>query len=364
MAVSVTLPALGESVTEGTVTRWLKAEGEHVEADEPLLEVSTDKVDTEIPSPAVRRAGVHQGRRGRDGRGRRRAGRHRRRHAAPPPRPRRPPPSPRRSRPRQPAPAAEPPPVHRGRRARPGPDRPRRPPARPAPPGTDVVLPALGESVTEGTVTRWLKAVGETVEADEPLLEVSTDKVDTEIPSPVAGTLLEILVRRTRRPRSAPARGDRRRRCRARRRPRARRAGPRPGRPGSRPGRPGPGSRRARPPPPAPAPAPAAAAPAPAPAAPAPARRAGRTGRSRAGAPADDGAYVTPLVRKLAAENGVDLARCAAPASAAVSASRTSLAAAEAAKAAAAAPPPRPRRPPRRRPPRRRSPRCAARPSR
>ncbi|MCL2733639.1 MAG: 2-oxoglutarate dehydrogenase, E2 component, dihydrolipoamide succinyltransferase, partial [Actinomycetia bacterium] len=52
MAVSVTLPALGESVTEGTVTRWLKAEGEHVEADEPLLEVSTDKVDTEIPSPA------------------------------------------------------------------------------------------------------------------------------------------------------------------------------------------------------------------------------------------------------------------------------------------------------------------------
>ncbi|MDX2799912.1 biotin/lipoyl-containing protein, partial [Streptomyces scabiei] len=53
MAVSVTLPALGESVTEGTVTRWLKAEGERVEADEPLLEVSTDKVDTEIPSPAA-----------------------------------------------------------------------------------------------------------------------------------------------------------------------------------------------------------------------------------------------------------------------------------------------------------------------
>ncbi|MBW1599194.1 biotin/lipoyl-containing protein, partial [Streptomyces sp. JJ38] len=52
MPVSVTLPALGESVTEGTVTRWLKAEGETVEADEPLLEVSTDKVDTEIPAPA------------------------------------------------------------------------------------------------------------------------------------------------------------------------------------------------------------------------------------------------------------------------------------------------------------------------
>ena len=59
---------------------------------------------------------------------------------------------------------------------------------------TEVNLPALGESVTEGTVTRWLKQVGETVAVDEPLLEVSTDKVDTEIPSPVAGTLLEIKV--------------------------------------------------------------------------------------------------------------------------------------------------------------------------
>ncbi len=57
---------------------------------------------------------------------------------------------------------------------------------------TPVTLPALGESVTEGTITRWLKSVGDTVEVDEPLLEVSTDKVDTEIPSPVAGTLLEI----------------------------------------------------------------------------------------------------------------------------------------------------------------------------
>ena len=60
--------------------------------------------------------------------------------------------------------------------------------------GTPVTLPALGESVTEGTVTRWLKSVGDEVEVDEPLLEVSTDKVDTEIPSPVAGTLLEIKV--------------------------------------------------------------------------------------------------------------------------------------------------------------------------
>ena len=59
---------------------------------------------------------------------------------------------------------------------------------------TSVTLPALGESVTEGTVTRWLKQPGEQVQADEPLLEVSTDKVDTEIPSPASGTLLEIKV--------------------------------------------------------------------------------------------------------------------------------------------------------------------------
>src|SRR4051812_49932328 len=59
---------------------------------------------------------------------------------------------------------------------------------------TEVNLPALGESVTEGTVTRWLKQVGDTVAVDEPLLEVSTDKVDTEIPAPVAGVLLEIKV--------------------------------------------------------------------------------------------------------------------------------------------------------------------------
>jgi len=58
----------------------------------------------------------------------------------------------------------------------------------------NVQLPALGESVTEGTVTRWLKAVGDEVAVDEPLLEVSTDKVDTEIPSPVAGVLEQILV--------------------------------------------------------------------------------------------------------------------------------------------------------------------------
>ncbi|ROQ60140.1 2-oxoglutarate dehydrogenase E2 component [Streptomyces sp. 840.1] len=184
MPVSVSLPALGESVTEGTVTRWLKAEGERVELDEPLLEVSTDKVDTEIPSPA---AGVLASIEVAedetvevgaelavidDGSG------------APA---------------QEQAPAAEP--------AKPAEASPSTGTEAPAPAptpeatagsrsteGTDVTLPALGESVTEGTVTRWLKEVGEEVAEDEPLLEVSTDKVDTEIPSPVAGVLLEITV--------------------------------------------------------------------------------------------------------------------------------------------------------------------------
>ncbi|MFD3590724.1 biotin/lipoyl-containing protein, partial [Streptomyces sp. NPDC058683] len=190
MAVSVTLPALGESVTEGTVTRWLKAEGERVEADEPLLEVSTDKVDTEIPAPAsgilasIKVAEDETVEVGAelaiidDGTG------------APAP--------------AAPAPAAEPTPAPAAAPA-PAPvaeapvapaPAPAAPPAAPAggASGTDVVLPALGESVTEGTVTRWLKSVGEEVAEDEPLLEVSTDKVDTEIPAPVAGVLLEIVV--------------------------------------------------------------------------------------------------------------------------------------------------------------------------
>ncbi|MGW6961395.1 biotin/lipoyl-containing protein, partial [Streptomyces chartreusis] len=188
MAVSVTLPALGESVTEGTVTRWLKAEGERVEADEPLLEVSTDKVDTEIPSPA---AGVLASIKVAedetvevgaelavidDGTGAPAA--------APAP-----------AAAEAPAPAAEPAPAPVAE----APAAPAPAAAAPAAPaggasGTDVVLPALGESVTEGTVTRWLKSVGDSVEADEPLLEVSTDKVDTEIPAPTSGTLLEIVV--------------------------------------------------------------------------------------------------------------------------------------------------------------------------
>ena len=187
MATSVQMPALGESVTEGTVTRWLKQEGDTVEQDEPLLEVSTDKVDTEIPAPA---AGVltkivaHEddtvevggelaviGDAG----------------EAPAEAPAEEP-----AEKEEPAeePAAEPEPAAE-ESEEPEPE----PESKPAASGgdaTSVTMPELGESVTEGTVTRWLKNVGDTVAVDEPLVEVSTDKVDTEIPSPVAGTLLSI----------------------------------------------------------------------------------------------------------------------------------------------------------------------------
>jgi 2-oxoglutarate dehydrogenase E2 component (dihydrolipoamide succinyltransferase) len=184
MTFSLTMPALGESVTEGTVTRWLKAEGDHVAVDEPLLEVSTDKVDTEIPSPVAGTlqkivVGVDQTVAVgaelaviADGA------------AAPvaaPPAPVAAPPAPVAA---PPAPVATPTPAPVAPVAA----------ATSNSAGTVITMPALGESVSEGTVTRWLKNVGDSVAMDEALLEVSTDKVDTEIPSPVAGTLLAIDV--------------------------------------------------------------------------------------------------------------------------------------------------------------------------
>ncbi|MEU5309643.1 2-oxoglutarate dehydrogenase, E2 component, dihydrolipoamide succinyltransferase [Streptomyces sp. NPDC021562] len=351
MAVSVTLPALGESVTEGTVTRWLKAEGERVEADEPLLEVSTDKVDTEIPAPAagilasIKVAEDETVEVGAelaiidDGTG------------APAPA----------------APAAEPAAAPAPAPAEPAQAAPSTEQAAPAPAptaeaatgasgaqGTDVVLPALGESVTEGTVTRWLKEVGEEVAEDEPLLEVSTDKVDTEIPAPVAGVLLEIVVGEDETaevgaklavigaPGAAPA------------------AAPAPAAPAPAPAAAAPAAPAApAPAPAAPAPAPAAPAPAPAPAAPAPAPAAAAPAApapapvtpapvTPAAAPTaptatqatDEGAYVTPLVRKLAAENGVDLAAVKGTGVGGRIRKQDVIAAAEAAKAAAAAPAP------------------------
>ena len=186
MTFSVTMPALGESVSEGTVTRWLKAEGDHVAMDEPLLEVSTDKVDTEIPSPvagtlqkivvgidqtvpvgaelAIIADGATPA-------------------ATPAP-----------AAPVVAAPVAAPvaPPVAVAPVTPPTAAPVATPSASSA--GTIITMPALGESVSEGTVTRWLKGVGDSVAVDEALLEVSTDKVDTEIPSPVAGTIISIDV--------------------------------------------------------------------------------------------------------------------------------------------------------------------------
>jgi 2-oxoglutarate dehydrogenase E2 component (dihydrolipoamide succinyltransferase) len=190
MTFSVTMPALGESVSEGTVTRWLKAEGDHIAVDEPLLEVSTDKVDTEIPSPV---AGVLQkivvgvdqtvpvgaelaviaDSAGASA-------------PAPAAAATTPPPAP-----VAPVVVEAPAPVAAPVVETPAPVA---APAASASAGTVITMPALGESVSEGTVTRWLKGVGDTIAVDEALLEVSTDKVDTEIPSPVAGTILAIDV--------------------------------------------------------------------------------------------------------------------------------------------------------------------------
>ena len=284
MPVTVTMPQLGESVTEGTITRWLKAVGDTVAADEPLLEVSTDKVDTEIPAPAsgvllsidaaeddtVDVGGVLAVIGESDD-------------AAPAP-------SSAPAEPSEPAEPATPEPV-----AADTPEKPAAPaetapaeaapsePATPEPAGAEpatsepvsggsevsVVLPALGESVTEGVITRWLKSVGDAVEADEPLVEISTDKVDTEIPAPVSGTLAAIAA-------DTDATVEV-------------------------------GAEIARISTGASAPAPAA----PAPAAPAPA--APEASAAEAGTPDADssdsnaGAYVTPLVRRLAAQHDIDL---------------------------------------------------------
>lgn len=303
MSESVNLPALGESVTEGTVTRWLKQVGDRVEVDEPLLEVSTDKVDTEIPSPIAgvieeilvaedetAEVGAPLVRIG-DGSGSAAAG-----EAAPA--------AAEAPAAGEAAPAAEAPAEEAPAAAEAPAPAAEAPAAAPAGEGHEVTLPALGESVTEGTVTRWLKSIGDTVEVDEPLLEVSTDKVDTEIPSPFAGTLQEIRVNEDETaevgsvlavigsgaaaPAAAPAAEA----------PKAEApAAPAPAAPAPQeaPKQEAPAA------PAAPAEAPkqeAAAAAAPAAAAPAPA------------VPAESG-YVTPLVRKLANQQGVDIASLA-----------------------------------------------------
>jgi 2-oxoglutarate dehydrogenase E2 component (dihydrolipoamide succinyltransferase) len=337
MATEVNLPELGESVTEGTVTRWLKQVGDDVAVDEPLLEVSTDKVDTEIPSPiagtlleikaneddtvevgavlalvgsADEAAGGDEG----DSSGREAA-------TAPP-----------EQSGEQPQQQAAETPLDQERSERqdahdqaeqaatPGePSSAQEPAAVPAQeqqaapaqegeaPRQDVAaatagasqssgeqtvvrLPELGESVTEGTVTRWLKQVGDQVAADESLLEVSTDKVDTEIPSPAAGTLLEIKVNEDETvdvgaELAVIGSGD---------------AAQAPAEPQA----PAPQEQEQATPAPEPAPEPE----------PEPAQPAAQAPPAQPAADAapaggrDSAAYVTPLVRKMAAQHGVDLA--------------------------------------------------------
>lgn len=261
MAHSVVMPELGESVTEGTITQWLKAVGDTVSVDEPLLEVSTDKVDTEVPSPV---AGVLLEIRAEEddtievgdviaiiGD----AG------EAPATTPAAP------AAPAEPEPAAAAPAAPATPAA----------PAAPAAPATsgavDVVMPELGESVTEGVITQWLKSVGDTVAVDEALLEVSTDKVDTEVPSPIAGTIVEILFEED----DTVEVGDVIARI---------------------------GDKNAAPAPAAPAPTPEPQPePTPAPT-PAPATPAAPAAKVNAGKKLP---YVTPLVRKLADKHGIDL---------------------------------------------------------
>jgi pyruvate dehydrogenase E2 component (dihydrolipoamide acetyltransferase) len=162
MPTDVVMPQMGESITEGTLTKWLKKPGDTVARDEPLFEISTDKVDAEIPSPAAGILGaikVEEGATVTVGTvvcAIEEAG------------------SPAAAKDESiPAPAPE----------------------AVAGPGTEVPMPQMGESITEGTLTKWLKKVGDTVSRDEPIFEISTDKVDAEIPSPVAGTLSEIRVK-------------------------------------------------------------------------------------------------------------------------------------------------------------------------
>ena len=191
MSETVNLPALGESVTEGTVTRWLKQVGDEVAVDEALVEVSTDKVDTEVPSPV---AGVVEkilvdededvevgaplvvigdGSGGSDQESD--SGADTAEESAS-------------------QDSAQDSSDDSGDSSEEAQEAPKADTKQASGNSVEVTLPALGESVTEGTVTRWLKQVGESIEVDEPLLEVSTDKVDTEVPSPVAGTILEIKV--------------------------------------------------------------------------------------------------------------------------------------------------------------------------
>ncbi len=327
---SVTLPAMGESVSEGTVTRWLKQVGDSVEVDEPLVEVSTDKVDTEVPSPVAGTllsisAGEDEtvavgGELGVIGTGS--------------------PESPAADTPQsepEPAPAPEPEAAAQPSEPAETPSTETDAPAVKPTAGTSdtgsgisVTLPAMGESVSEGTVTRWLKQVGDRVEIDDPLVEVSTDKVDTEVPSPVAGTLLSISAGEDETVAVGGELGV---------------IGSGEPAQAAQPAEPEPEPEPAPAPKPAAAPAPAAAAPAPAapaPAAPAKAPAPAETPswQPTPSAPSGPVGYVTPVIRKLAADSAVDLGSVKGTGVGGRIRREDVLAAAEAAKQAAETPPP------------------------
>jgi pyruvate dehydrogenase E2 component (dihydrolipoamide acetyltransferase) len=184
MPTDVIMPQMGESIFEGTITKWLKKPGDSVQRDEPLFEISTDKVDAEIPSPAAGTLSEIKVEAGNTvqintvvaviGEGDGAVA----------------------SKPAAAAPPKQEPAKEEKKAEAP------KPAAAPAAPveaavssgGTDVVMPQMGESIFEGTITKWLKKVGDSVQRDEPLFEISTDKVDAEIPSPAAGTLSAIKV--------------------------------------------------------------------------------------------------------------------------------------------------------------------------
>ncbi len=183
MPIDVVMPQMGESITEGTLTKWLKKAGDSVQRDEPLFEISTDKVDAEIPSPAagtLTEIKIAEGTTVQintvvcviaEGKG------------------------------ASTAPQAASAPAATTTASAPAATASAKSASSAVAPlatssaaasGTDVPMPQMGESITEGTITKWLKKVGDSVQRDEPLFEISTDKVDAEIPSPIAGTLTDI----------------------------------------------------------------------------------------------------------------------------------------------------------------------------
>src|ERR1700749_4469926 len=207
MPTDVVMPQMGESIFEGTITKWLKKPGDKVQRDEPLFEISTDKVDAEIPAPAagvLKEIKVNEGATVQvntvvgvidaDGAAA----------AAAPAQPQQPAPA-KASPQADGAPAAQQPPATeksapvqqeaQQQEAQPEDAQTSDPAGANGGAGTDVVMPQMGESIFEGTITKWLKKVGDKVQRDEPLFEISTDKVDAEIPAPAAGVLREIKVK-------------------------------------------------------------------------------------------------------------------------------------------------------------------------